>query len=203
MPGILEALTDSDPRVRVQAAECVWKVSENAPLAIETIVEALNTDDVCAHLSALFVLESMGTDAAPAVPALQDLLKREGDMDMRYEIIKAIRRIGITADGTVPALVRLLADQDEPIPSAAVEALGKLAENSDEALDALIDAVQCQTRDVQLGAICALRELGPRARRGLPALKAVLDKPDQDLADFAGHAIDDIDSSVNFATSQR
>ena len=88
------------------------------------------------RLQAVAECEALGPDAAPAVRLLVELLKVGESWDeelLRHHAIRALAKIG-SADA-VPALVELLHDMDDDVPTVhvahAINASAALASNGD------------------------------------------------------------------------
>lgn len=79
------------------------------------------------------VLGEMGSDAAPAAPALAELLVTDRRPDVRREAALSLGAIGPAAADTVPLLVKALYDPDYGVRMGAVFALGSMGPSAREA----------------------------------------------------------------------
>lgn len=82
---LLKLLQDSELTVRIAAAEALYVLSEKEE-SINTLREALKSDNLMARVQALNVLENMGTHAKGALKEIRDLIRqnvKDGDYDVR------------------------------------------------------------------------------------------------------------------------
>ena len=92
-PGLVTALSDKDPTVRIFAAHALWQVSRDVR-AITTLADALKVkDDVWIAYQAAYFLEQLGPDAKAAVPALIASLKLKGYPNMPASAERALKAI--------------------------------------------------------------------------------------------------------------
>lgn len=138
-PMLRLALNDSDPRVRVVAANAVWKITEDASIVVTTLIEALSTSDIPVYLHmheisdamvptvrelAVHYLGQIGPKASGAVPALAEIVAN-GSGSLRYLAVKAIGRIDVDSKEGRSALENALKDEDRLIRTAAQNLLEK------------------------------------------------------------------------------
>jgi len=86
------------------------------------------------RIHAATVLGSMGDDAAPAVPALIELLWAENIHDRKLAAL-TLGQIGPTAKAAIPALFAVVDDEDDGVAEMAEWALEEIdvVEDRDEA----------------------------------------------------------------------
>jgi hypothetical protein len=80
-----QLLQDSEPVVRIAAAEALYLLNEKDP-ALKTLAEGLQSGNLMVRVYALNVLEDMGEDARPALKIISSLIKdkvTDGDYDVR------------------------------------------------------------------------------------------------------------------------
>lgn len=145
MPAAGVALRDPDAAVRVQAqkffdeaarARLSWNamsgssgqdpLREGLKTILQTLVEATRDPDARVRRATIDVLESMGSDAGPAGPALAEAL---GDSDafVRWAAVRAISALGGEATkAALPRLRTLSADPDTDVREAAAAAVRRL-----------------------------------------------------------------------------
>jgi beta-lactamase regulating signal transducer with metallopeptidase domain/HEAT repeat protein len=125
---------------------------------------------------AAFVLERMGPVAAPAVPELRAALEG-GNIDVADRAAAALGAIGPHARAALPALFAALQSGN----CFAGQALVEIDPDNPALVPALIEIVQnppprssCQPA---VEAAVALKNLGPRAKAAVPALRQMLAQP--------------------------
>jgi HEAT repeat protein len=211
-PALLVGLRDPKPDVRVRAMVAIGRFLDagedgdfkggghqpsdvNAVVAklgpagrelVPAIVENLKADDPKVRESAVRLLWDLGKSAAAAVPALIATLEDPAE-DVRALVPLALISVGPESDAVVPALLR----------SASAEALytrfhpwGRYEEsNAPGDPSTLARALKEKDPKVRgLAAFC-LWEIGPRADPVLPALKAALNYPFEEVRLIAAGAL--------------
>ena len=92
----------------------------------------------------------------------------------------------------MPALIRLLSDQENPSRLRAVQALCVLREKAQSAVPALIEALQDEEGYFRQWVAMALGSIGPSAEAAIPALTEALLDEDEYVRDEASQALDRI-----------
>lgn len=105
VPGILELLATSDPRLRSLALSTLWGMGPLAEAAVPTLAETLGDPDPEMRNGAAMALANMGATAAPAVPALIGALG-DADSRVRQTAVKALGNIGPAAKDAIPVISR-------------------------------------------------------------------------------------------------
>lgn len=75
VPTLISALSNSDPRVRAEAARALARMGAEGKDAVPTLTARLNDPDEDVRQAAARALGQMGSAAAPAVPALVSLIE--------------------------------------------------------------------------------------------------------------------------------
>ena len=120
--------------------------------------------------AALKVLTAFGAEAAPAVPALRQLLMDQNVL-VRQEAARTLGAIGPKARAALPALLAALKDKEPAMRAAAAEGLRGIGP---EAVPALQQLLVDQNVLVRQEAARTLGAIGPKARAAMPALLAAL-----------------------------
>ncbi len=124
--GMIPLLQDSDAKVRLMAAEAVWKVDRQAQAVVPVLVEGLkNQKSWEIRGNSAFVLSQMGPEAKAAIPALIEALKDQYE-DIRQLVVDALGRMGPEAKAAVPALQAALKDEEVQVRQKAAAALQKI-----------------------------------------------------------------------------
>jgi HEAT repeat protein len=168
IPALRGALGDSPIITRMAAARALWQAGcqrEAAPI----VMKALKDPDNEVRKVAAETLGKIGPKARMVVPELRSMLQ-DKKAPMRADLALALWRVG--KEGDCPSSSRgqspFLPDAPSRESSAGTEELRK------EALDALIEVLRRGIPQERGPAAEALREIGPDARRAIPALIAAL-----------------------------
>jgi HEAT repeat protein len=126
VPALLDALDDPVFGVRGWAMDELSRMPETAPRVVPHLVEVLakRMEDRSNAIDALFWF---GGDAAPAVPALREVLSN-GQWFERRRAARTLGAIGTQARSCVPELRLQLRDEHEAVREAARAALVSLGE---------------------------------------------------------------------------
>lgn len=139
----------------------------------ELAKNSLSNADVRTRLAALYVLETLGDAATPAVAQLTQKLKSDKNDFVRWGAARALHNLApAKADEVVSALAGALKDDSDKVRLTAVAALeryGPKAASAVKPIAALID--KKQNAKIRFGAIRALSAIGKEAR---PATDAVI-----------------------------
>lgn len=88
----LDALSDSQPQVRVQAIRALGNVGPAAPEVIPALIGVLRDSDPAVRGQAALALLKFGPEAKSALPALTDA-KNDSDKTVRNFAAKALEKI--------------------------------------------------------------------------------------------------------------
>jgi RNA polymerase sigma factor (sigma-70 family) len=132
--------------------------------AVPGFIKKLQSADMYERESAAAQLGALGTDAADAVPALIEKLKKDPCNTVRYGAAAALGKIGPASKRAVPDLIRALQeDTGGGVQREAAIALGLIGDSS--ALPALKEAVNHSDRDVSRAAAEAIECVEAAVRR--------------------------------------
>jgi HEAT repeat protein len=123
VPGLIELLSDPDPRLRAKAASTLWGMGDRGKTAVPALCTALGDSESTVRVGSAMALENMGPAAADAVPALVTALGHP-DGDVRVWAAKALGKIGPQARPALPALKR--AARHELVREAAEESIRQI-----------------------------------------------------------------------------
>jgi hypothetical protein len=161
-------LEDSDRFARIEASLAIKKMHPATRDALPALIRALEDEEPWVRMNVVLSLVQLHEEARPAVPALIKALKNENNQ---------------TNLGKFPLTIQ----------EAAASALGWASAGSDEAVPALLEALE--TEDAKRGAIRrqiiarALGLIGPEARPAVPKLKAMLKDQSDDVRRAAEDAL--------------
>jgi HEAT repeat protein len=92
VPPLIEALKDSDAKVRRTAARALGKFGKGAKNALPPLIAALNDSDDMVKLMAADAVGNFGFEAKAAIPALTAMYKSPNG-DLRANAANALKRI--------------------------------------------------------------------------------------------------------------
>jgi len=127
------------------------------------------------RVRAVRVLHDLGTNAAPAVPALIAVVDPSDKFYVGYSPRDTLIKIG---EGGVPQLIEVLQSRNPKARAKAAEYLGLLGDKGGAAASALGKALDDSNPLVRKEAVIALWQIGLPARAALPQLKAALGRDD-------------------------
>ncbi len=117
IPAVIPQLQDTDPDLRIAAANTVERYGPAAAAAVPRLRELLGRGDPQVRIAYLSALVGIGTDAAPALPAVATLLQNP-DTKVRVAAADTLARFGPLASRELPALERALDDPEEDVRRA-------------------------------------------------------------------------------------
>ena len=168
IPDLREALKDKDGRVRVKAAEALWKIEKPpARVVLPVLRTALKDRDPAVRALVPPVLALIGKPARPMFPILFEALK-DKDINVRMEVVLALGELGPLATESIPALLALERDADffilEPMISVSLGNMGAAA------VPDLTKALSAKEPGIRRMAAYALGLIGPHARQAVSPL---------------------------------
>ena len=149
-------------------------LAEYGDVALPALLEALGGRGrtQATRAGAALVVAKLGSKAAPAVPALQDLFDRRQPPPVRDAAAYALGEIGAAAAPAVPALIAGLSDPERVARTAALQALGRIGDVA--AVDPIAALLESDETPVRVLAAEALGRFGPGAAPAVPALVRAL-----------------------------
>lgn len=181
VPALLEGLPSRPPRLRERIARVLGESRPVLPGSVSAL-ERLAAEDaeweVC--YTALKALEQMGPSARAAAPTL---LKRTHDRAFAVTAAEALAAVGGGPRRAAEVLIEeLWGGGNLWGRKSAVTALGKVAAEAPEALDALVEALRTHpSSEVRVESARVLGELGPAARGAVIPLLLANDDEGDDL----------------------
>jgi HEAT repeat protein len=157
--------------------------------AVPGLTRTLGHEDVRIRLGALYVLETLRAEAAPAVTAVVKALK-DDNAYVRWGAVRVLAQLAPHEAGQgVPALAAVLLDDDADVRAGAALALRRYGPAAREAVPKLAEVVRKGDGASRLLAIRTLVAVGTDARPALPALTAALEDPEAEVRAAAARAI--------------
>ena len=186
----VESLKANAPATRMEAANILGFVREDAAEAVPALIDALEDSYEPVRRNAIYALGAIGKPAVePLIEAL-DAEKEAFEMEPILHICDAAHGLAAIGAPAVPALITALKDERENVRASAAYALGEMGPVAAESVDALIALLTDESEEVRRHAISALGMIKVPASKTVPALVEVLKNPeDTDLAFFAAQAL--------------
>jgi HEAT repeat protein len=140
-------------------------------------------------------------DARPAEPTHQGktvsewtAILKQGNPRERKAAVKALGKIGASAEGVLPALIEALkSDKDGEVRNEVVDQLQKMGPAAKDAVPALIGALKDDDEATRWDACEALQAIGSDAKAAVPALIEALKDPVGNVRRHAAEALKAID----------
>jgi HEAT repeat protein len=146
VPGLDAALKSPDNDISEQAALALVKIDPRHKGILPGVMRAFS--DAGETNEAIDALGEMGSNAQPAVPALDHLLAADDSAYDRKAAATALARI--EGANAVPTLVHLMNyEKDEDVQTTAAAALAELAANNAPAVAALVAAFSNESEPVR------------------------------------------------------
>ncbi|MBV8904475.1 MAG: HEAT repeat domain-containing protein [Acidobacteriia bacterium] len=201
VPLIFKLFNDRDPVMRSGAIEALGGIGE--PSAVPLLAEALNDRamqmrELAARTIGYIFLAPNGRESvSETVPILLEHLRDEPTV--REAIVLALARSGSIA--AVRPVMEAIRDPDPQVRMSAASGLAMLAKDpgdvstKDDALKALVQALNDSDSNVVVWTASALRAFGPAATTALPSLRRALGRLNGDAADAIKAAIELIETT--------
>jgi HEAT repeat protein len=205
----LEAIAEARLRSRIlRASEKSFKekpidelLAEGLRSALPGLAKELSHKEVRVRLAALYVLETLETEAAPAVASVVLALKDPNSF-VRWG---AVRTLGgaapFEADKAVPGLAGLIDDPSGDVRGSALHALARYGPAAKAAVPALMRALAAPDAETRVLSAQALGSIGPDAAPGVSALTKTLAAPETEARATAAHALGKIGPAALSATA--
>jgi HEAT repeat protein len=165
VPVLGEALKDASAGVRAEAAVALAKQGSAAAPALQALGEGLKDSQQEVRINCLRAVEALGAQAQPLLPMVQKALK-EPDHETRLAAVSAVSAVGAKDKETIGLVVNLLAEEEFRAPVG--ELLVKIGK---PAVPVLTEALVNPKKDIRLGAVKALNQLGAESAPALPRLR--------------------------------
>jgi HEAT repeat protein len=183
---ILSYLRDTDPEVRWTASQTVKDMGSEALPALK---QALAQGDAGQRALAGLGLKYLGPQAAPAVPALLEAVRKDPSAEVRVSAVIALGATGHADGEVVQVLADALKDTDPTVRKEAAESLGRFGEKSKGAIPALLACLQDSEPRVRGEAAEALGIIGADTPEIITALTKVTEDADRRVQGSATDAL--------------
>ncbi len=162
VPALRKATTvNVDPRslwVRGVATAALIRLGQDS---IQNYIVALgDTSGIEKWREAVFALEGLGTNAAPAVPILAGMLVSNQLLTVRFDAVRFLGNVRIDPDLSVPALVTAL--EDPQLRRSALMSLRLFGPIASNATDAVVACLADTNRGIRPHVEHTLRAINPQ-----------------------------------------
>jgi len=147
------------------------------------LVEQLATETTNANIGITVVFKLAGTNAAPEIPKLIALFKRD---EIVWAAIRCLVDIGTNS---IPPLMHALSDKDIKIRQGAANALGQIGHPAGVATSLLLDKLKVEGVQVQCSIITSLGLINQYPEKVVPALIPYLSSEDSSIRGNAAFAM--------------
>jgi len=142
VPCLLLAGESTDANLRSHVAVAVQKIAPLTPAPLAPLIRNLTEKDAQVRRQALWTLESLGTNAAEALPMLVQTCLHDSDTEVRKGAMECISKIGQINDDIIHAMGENLTSADSSIDNAAYGVLAGFADRSKAAFVLLMKAMR-------------------------------------------------------------
>jgi HEAT repeat protein len=193
LPALHEMLRDSDPTIRLAAAEACLKVDRNDSIAIESLALELKTN--CSVLVRENAVEDLTRYPLPSEAVARALAIGLADVSgsVRAMAVFDMKKMGKHAREFAGSVMAMLSDETDPITRGhAAWTLAAIAGATPQTVAALRRALTDVDAEVRESAAGALGKLGPEAVEACNDLLRCLDDPNYEVRMRAANALGDI-----------
>jgi len=201
VPVLTGALRNGDRMVRQRAAQVLGEIPPAGALAIRSLLQALDDEEQAVRLEVLNALQNLGAAAAPATPALIEVLTGNDDMLARGMAADALGAIGPSAGEAAPKLLQRLQKRGNDALATyfrlrIARALWRISGEPDHLLATGLEAIRSPEWWRRGMAAAMLGELGATGRAAIPDLKRLLEDEHRGVREAAQVALERIDPTA-------
>lgn len=168
-------LRDKDAAVSLEAAKSLWALHEPAGNILGVLISVLESPE---RWRAAYALGEMGTNAAPAAPALSRLLAMERVPRPFRTPPSAAFALGKIGPSAIPEIARLLEDPDPSVRMNALMAFSFMGKSGRSAIPNLIRVLSDENTEVRHTAALTLASVGAERDQIVAALSDCLTAED-------------------------
>jgi HEAT repeat protein len=145
VPALIRRTDDDDVQVQIAAVDALGLIGPPAQAAVPALMKKLRDDRLetggFPFRSSHHAARALALIGAPAVTPLtavlnEQVLNERGER-ARKRAVDALMRMGPSAAGSVPALLRLVRDKDGRVDEGVLDALGRIGPGAAEAVPVL------------------------------------------------------------------
>ena len=129
--------------------------------SVPVLIDALQGEEGDHLVGVLGMLSKTGSEAAPAVPALRQVLAHNTYARARFWAAVALGKIGQAANEAVPELTDALDDDGESVAYRAVIALGNIGPDAKPAVPKILEHLHDENQIMREGCAYAIKRIDP------------------------------------------
>ena len=204
-PMLIDGLRSRAWNIRRDAAEFLDGLPAAGKIGLEALIEALDDGHEGVRVTALQAITSLGSDAAPAVPAILTILRGDGrdgdDFSMRTKAASALAEIGPEAHEAAYFLWECIQEPGDDALTAGLRlraafALWMIQQEPDYLLEIGIKAMTSPSSGLRCQAAALLGHLGAAGQPALPHLRRALEDTDRFVQERAASSIQTIEAAA-------
>lgn len=229
---LIQALDEHQPvSVRIAAASGLGRIGAEAPSALSSLAECLDSSDELLRWHSAFALSRVGTAAIPVLmsklasanPAVQcialsalgwigtgagaatEAVKRlvsSTSTSLRFAACAALIRITRDSSTGLPAMLAGLDDRDEGIRLTAVQRIGEVGDLGKDSAPNILQRLGDSSPPVRAAAALALARINAAGSEVVQALTRLLKDPDNEVQAAAGIALSNLGKEAEPALPQ-
>jgi HEAT repeat protein len=183
---VLDASKDSG--LRLEAAKALGALGPKATPALDALLRRIDDADLRVPLAAVRAIGRIATGNPGAVAALAGVLDRKakGREPVRVAAAEALGELKALAVPAIPSLVSTFGEEENVVPNAAVQALGRIGK---PAVLPVRDRLKIVSPRVRGWSALALAAIGAESKAALTELMLVFDDPTSDVHSHVGQAL--------------
>jgi len=161
LPYFIRTLQSNDPKIRAKAASYIGHLGPAAGAAAPALAKALKDAIPAVRSSAVIALAQIGPPASAALPELEAALLLDDDY-FRLQAIDALWKVSRESETTVPILIKILSDRNNPNRAGAAILLGEMGSAAKAAGLALTNVLREEFSYTRVKAEEALKQIEGR-----------------------------------------
>lgn len=201
VPALLEALKSNSASARRGAAQALGYMSPEVQKKVGTaLLPSLMNKDEFIRGEAAMRITSMGKIGIPVFLAAL----KENDVDLRQRAVDGLGEIGMATPEVIDALIALFKDPQKTLRLKGAVVLGRLGQRDPTVYPKVAPNLGSKDKDVLLGTLRALGDMGGVAEPSLPQITYLLEEsPDPDLRNEATESLIKMGTTASMAAAER
>lgn len=203
VPLLLEALGDSEPKIRAAAVQGLGRLGPKAKTAVPVLLKLLEDDALEKAASETdrgssdVVVETLARIGTDAVPGLAGILQEDTNKPIvRWKAARAFTRLGRKARTALPVLKAASKDRRLGIAIESACAYARAGGEVAEVMPLLRASLKREQAVVLWTGAAAIERIGPTAQAAVPELIPLLKHEDREVRIIAARALSQMGSAA-------